>query len=109
MEILDKNLESVLKTILEENINLINVSVCKRYEINELIQKGYFTCQDYSTLSGWGLIVSPTQKGIYYFEQKSKFIKQQKWEKFKKTFKFWIPTIISLCSLAIAIAAFIKS
>lgn len=103
MELLDKNLEQLLKKMLENNIDYVTKDTCNQSEIDALIKKGFFTKKDASTLSGWAYKVEPTQNAIYYFQNKDKFVKAQKSEKLKQSFRVWAPIVISLISLIITI------
>lgn len=63
MELLDKNLEIVLKKLLENKTESVSEEDCEQSEIDSLITNGYFTKKDVSTFSSWQYLIEPTQKG----------------------------------------------
>lgn len=108
MELLDKNLEIVLKKLLENKTGSVSKEDCERSEIDSLIKKGYFTQVDVSTLSDWQYLIEPTQKGKYYFSNKKTYIKALRCERIIKWVRYVIPNIISIAALAVSIIALCK-
>ncbi len=108
MELLDKNLELLLRHLLEEDIQSVTKNECGKSEIDYLIEYGYFTYLDSSAFDGWEYKIAPTQKGLYYFENKRKYEKAQRREKAIQWIRFLIPVIISIAALVVAIIALYK-
>lgn len=108
MDLLDENLELLLKNLLENKKKNVSEFDCKRSEIDALIERGYFTKIDKKTMSGWEYAIEPTQKANYYFYNKNKYKKAVRQENIGKWVRFWIPTIISICALAVSIIALCK-
>lgn len=117
MEILDENLEKLLKKLLERHIESvmkltdssldISQRDCDKSEIAALCQKGFFegTCIDSLV---WHYSVRPTQKAKYYFENKEKFLQEQKLKKRNENTRFWITNGIAILALIVAIIALFK-
>ena len=108
MELLDKNLELLLRHLLEEDIQSVTKNECGKSEIDYLIEYGYFTYLDSSSFDGWEYKITPTQRGKYYFENKRKYIKAQQREKAIKWIRFVVPVIISIGALVVPIIALCK-
>ncbi len=108
MEILDKNLEDLLKNILDNKITDVTEEACNKTKIDALIADGFFEKTDFTTLSGWQYIINPTHKANNYFQNKEEFIRMQKSEKKKRLIQISIPIIISFCSLIVSIIALFK-
>ena len=107
MDILENNLEELLKKILEEYKGeplMINGSFCEKHEIKELFDKGY-VCGSVFDKMMWIYTIEPTQKGKYYFENKEKFLMQKRKAERKESRRYWITTSIAICALIIAIIA----
>lgn len=108
MELLDKNLEIVLKKLLENKTESVSEEDCEQSEIDSLITNGYFTKKDVSTFSGWQYLIEPTQKGKYYFSNKQAYIKAFHREKTIQWVRYAIPVIISIAALVVSIIALCK-
>ncbi len=108
MDFLDKNLEIVLKKLLDNKTKSVSKEDCEQSEIDSLIKNGYFTKKDVSTFSGWQYLIEPTQKGKYYFSNKQAYIKASHREKIIQWVCYAIPVIISIAALAVSIIALCK-
>lgn len=108
MELLDKNLELLLKKLLEDNKKSVSKEDCEQSEIDSLIKDGYFTKKDAKTFEGWQYLIEPTQKGKHYFSNKQKYIETLRHEKNIQRLRFWIPVIISIAALAVSIITLCK-
>lgn len=108
MEILDKNLELLLKKLLENETTCVSKKECEQSEIDSLIKNGYFTKNDASSLSEWQYLIEPTQKGKYYFSNKQAYIKAFRREKTIQWVRYAIPEIISFAALVVSIIALCK-
>lgn len=108
MDFLDKNLEIVLKKLLDNKTRSVSKEDCEQSEIDSLIKKGYFTKNDASSLSEWQYLIEPTQKGKYYFSNKQAYIKAFRHEKIIQWVRYAIPVIISIAALVVSIIALCK-
>ena len=105
---LDTNLEdTLLKIITLTNGGQDEASIDSRDfdrgTVDRLVQLGYISKLDASTLSGWGYIVSLTYSGKNYKELKRQYNHKNRGSQIKKWSKFLIPTLIALGSLIVAI------
>ena len=103
MEILDKNLELLLKKLLENETTCVSKAVCEQSEIDSLTEKGFFTKKDASSFDGWQYLIKPTQEGKYYFSNKKAYIQALRREKTIQWVCYAVPVIISIAALAVSI------
>lgn len=103
MEILDKNLELLLKKLLENEATCVSEEECEQSEVDYLINNGYFTKKDASTFDGWQYLIEPTQKGKYYFSNKQAYIKAFRREKIIQWVCYAISLAISIATLVATI------
>lgn len=118
MEILDKNLEVLLEKLLKkygeqvlkftDKPLMINQADCDKSEITALCDMGYFD-GTYRDSIAWYYFVTPTQKAKYYFENKEKFLANEKQNKQKENVRYWITTGLSIGALVVSIIALIVS
>lgn len=110
MIILHQNLEKLLKKLVTLNQDEICIrgDFCQKTEIDELIRQQYFKHRDISDSDGWYYIINPTQKAKYYFENKEKFLQEQKHKKRNENTRFWITNGIAILALIVAIIALFK-
>lgn len=108
MEILDKNLELLLKKLLENETTCVSKEECEQSEIDSLIKKGFFTKKDASTFDSWQYLIKPTQEGKYYFSNKRACIQAFRREKTIQWVRYAVPVIISIAALAVSIIALCK-
>lgn len=110
MQLLDTNIEEVLKKILNspiEDTGEVDVTLLDDNIINELIDKKY-------VVGGFARIdcnknyVCLTNKGENYFEKKKKFLKQKRNLKISEWAKFGISTVISIVALVVSIISLYK-
>lgn len=108
MEILDPDLELLLKNLLEDNKRNVSKEDCEQSEIDSLIKNGYFEANGAETFDGWQYLITPTQKGKHYFSNKQKYIETLRHEENIQRLRFWIPVIISIAALAVSIITLCK-
>lgn len=109
MIILNQNLEKLLKRLIDLNQDEICIrgDFCQKTEIDELIRQHYFKYQDISDSGGWYYIINPTQQAKYYFENKEKFLHEEKQREQKDNKRYWITTGIAIMSGLISLGALI--
>lgn len=112
MEILDENLEKLLKELLDKcpKDNFIFLyslynSGYSQIEIQALIDKGMLRRTE--NTKGKSEIVTFTQESLHYFENKDKYIKSQNSERLKANIKYWITTSIAILALIASVISII--
>ena len=114
MEILDENLEKLLKELLDKYpkdnyifLHSLYNSGYSQIEIQALIDKEMLHRTDNS--KGKSEVVIFTQESLHYFENKEKYINSKKSEARRSNRRYWITTSISILALLASIASIILS
>lgn len=104
---MDKASEATLKKLYERFATENEFSICSpeysKEQIDMLINGGFMTFIDASSLSGWDYVVRPTYAGQIYFSQKKEVAKAKLRHNILEIVKFMIPTVISIIALIVSI------
>jgi ABC-type taurine transport system substrate-binding protein len=106
MELLDEGSEKLLKRLLDasddDSVFLSNIENINQSELNNLYKSGFIDSHNQKA------VTRLTQKAKCYFEDKEKYLKQQRQIKIIDYIKYGITTFIALAALIVSIIAICK-
>ena len=104
----DKEIQALLKSLYEKfSQDKIQISVSapsyNQGQVDVLVAYGLVTKLDASTQDGWSYILGPTYQGETFFKRLDEKEKENRKYIITETFKWLIPTIISIIALIVSI------